>query len=105
MPEIVVVNQEEFLKEIKSDKLVLVDFFAEWCGPCRALARTLEEERAELPVSKIIKINIDQEGDLANQYGVVSIPTIMLCRNGQVIKTHTGSKNGEDLKEWIEEVA
>ncbi len=79
-------------KVLKSDKSVIVDFWAEWCGPCHAVApvldRIVEERAGEV---ELVKINIDEEMELAQRFGISSIPTIMLFRNGQPDKTAVGA--------------
>ena len=79
------VTKQTFEKEVlNSDKPVLVDFFATWCGPCRMVGPILEEIAEEREDIKIVKIDVDQEPELAAQYGVSSIPTLFVIENGQV---------------------
>lgn len=75
---------------LESNKTVLVDFWATWCGPCRMIAPILEEIAAERSDIKICKINVDEEQDLAIQFGVSSIPTLLVFKNGQVVKKSVG---------------
>lgn len=89
-----------------SDKLILVDFWAEWCGPCRQVAPILDEIAAEHGDKlKIVKLNTDEESALAIQYGVQSIPTLHVFKGGQVVKTVIGAKPKpallKDLAEFI----
>lgn len=83
MGSIVTVNNNNFEQEVlKSDKPVLVDFWAPWCGPCKMLGPVLEEIAAEHPEYKICKVNVDEEGELAARFNVMSIPTVLTFENG-----------------------
>jgi thioredoxin 1 len=86
---------------ISADKPVLVDFWAEWCGPCRMIAPALEELDAELDGVDIVKVNIDDNPDAPGRYGVMSIPTMILFKNGQPVATAVGAKPKGDLKAWL----
>ena len=92
-------NANEFEKEVQGE-VVLVDFFADWCGPCQMLAPVLEELDKEGNV-KIIKINVDDVPELARQFRVMSIPTVMLFKNGQFVKKQLGYMPLEALKDFI----
>ena len=91
-------KEENFEEEIKNGK-VLVDFYADWCGPCKALGEILET----LDDINILKINVDEHQDLAIQFGVMSIPTILLFEDGKQKKKNIGLMNKEDLEHWIED--
>ena len=77
---------------LKSEQGVLVDFWAEWCGPCHAVAPILDRIVAERPDLKLVKVNIDEEQGLANRYGVSSIPLIMLFRDGEPTAASVGAR-------------
>ncbi len=80
----IVITKENFEKEvIQSDKPVLVDFWAPWCGPCNMISPMLEEIESENPQYKIVKVNIDEQPDLAQQFGVRSIPTLISFEGGK----------------------
>lgn len=92
-------NSNEFEIEVQGE-VVLVDFFAEWCGPCQMLAPVLEELDKEGKV-KIVKIDVDSVPELARQFRVMSIPTVMLFKNGQFVKKQLGYMPLEALKEFV----
>ena len=87
---------------LKSDIPVVVDFWAEWCGPCKMIAPSLEEISTEMEGSvKVTKLNIDENPDLAAQYGVRSIPTLVIFKNGEPAGITVGAKPKSDLEKWI----
>lgn len=90
-------------KDLISDDLVLVDFFATWCGPCRMLGPVLEDLASDRAEVKIVKVDIDECRDLAREYGVMSVPTLFLMRNGNIISQKSGFMPKELLTNWIEE--
>ena len=87
------VNKNNFQDEVlNSDKPVLVDFWASWCGPCRMVAPILEEIAAERSDVKVCKINLDEEPELASRYKVMSIPTLLVVKEGQVVNQAVGAR-------------
>jgi len=91
------VNSENFKQEISKGKS-LVDFWASWCSPCRMLAPTIEELSNEMKDIKFLKLNVDESGDVAESYGVMGIPTLILFNNGKEVKRIVGVRPKEELK-------
>ncbi len=85
---------------LRSDKPVLVDFWAEWCGPCKALAPVLDEIAGEIGTkASLVKVNVDESGELAQKYGIRGIPTLIFFKDGEVKSTLVGNQpKGEILK-------
>lgn len=92
-------NNENFNEEIK-DKLVLVDFYATWCGPCRMMHPIIEEVAKEENI-KVIKVDVDKHDELARNYGIMSIPTIILFQNGNLVEKNIGFIPKEQLLTMI----
>ena len=103
---IVHVTDSSFEDEVlKSDTPVLVDYWAEWCGPCKMIAPVLDEIAKDYSGKlKICKLNIDENAETAPKYGVRGIPTLMLFKDGEVAATKVGALPKSKLKEWVESV-
>ena len=86
------VTEKNFEQEVlKSDKKVLIDFYADWCGPCKMMSPVIDEIAEELGENvKVVKINVDENVNLAENYEVMSIPTILVLKNGEVLKSFVG---------------
>ncbi len=100
-----IITENEFEQEVLQSEIpVVVDFFAEWCMPCKMFGPVLESaaETFEGKV-KIVKVNIDENPNLAQKYMVMSIPTIKMIRGGEVKGTFVGTMTEEELEEWIEQ--
>ena len=92
-------NEANFRENVLGVKgTVLVDFWANWCGPCRMVSPIVDEIAEEVQgKAKVGKVNVDEQGDLASQFGVMSIPTIMVFKNGEAVATSVGAKSKAEL--------
>lgn len=90
-------KEEDFKKEIQSE-IILVDFFATWCGPCKMLSSVLSTYAEEHPDITILKIDIDQFPNLAREFGIMSVPTLLVFKNGKIEKKELGFRSKEELE-------
>lgn len=93
-------NEHDF-DELKNGEIVLVDFFATWCGPCKMLGPVLEELDESRDGIKIIKIDVDECSALAKKYGIMSVPTLMLFKNGKMVSKTTGYMDINELNDFV----
>ena len=92
------INNNNYQEEVlNSDETVLIDFYADWCGPCKMLAPIIEEISNELSNIKFGKVNIDESPKIAEKYGIMSIPTLVLVKEGKAEKTLVGLHNKQDI--------
>ena len=107
MGSVISVNQDEFEeKGLNSTKPCVVDFWAEWCGPCKTLLPVLDEVASETgDKAAVFKVNVDENGDLAQKYGIRGIPTMIFFKNGEAAKTLVGVQPKEEIKKSLEELA
>lgn len=96
------ITQDNFDEAVSSTETVLVDFFATWCGPCKMLAPVLDSIAENLPENrKIVKIDVDENMEIARKYGVMSIPTLVLFKNGQAAQRLVGVRPEDELRELL----
>lgn len=93
-------SKSDFI-QATSNGTVLVDFFANWCGPCKMLAPVLEQFAAETPDIEVIKVDVDAAGDIAKEYGIFSIPTLILFKDGTATDKQVGFMNINQLKAFV----
>ena len=100
---VISINKNNYEKEVlNSDKKVLLDFYADWCGPCRMVAPVVDEIAKEHPEYKIGKVNVDEQPELASSFGVMSIPSIFVLEGGTVIKKALGARSKTELLSMLE---
>ena len=97
------INKDNFDQIKNSEKPVLLDFFAEWCGPCRMVSPFIEEIAEENPQIVVGKINVDEEQELASEFGVFSIPTLIVIKNGEVVNQASGARPKAQILAMLEE--
>ena len=96
------INKNNFQNEvINSDKPVLLDFWASWCGPCRMMIPIVEEIANERSDIKVGKVNVDEQPELASMFGIVSIPTIVLIKNGKIVQQMSGARPKNAILEML----
>lgn len=96
------VNKDNFDSVRTSEKTVLLDFYADWCGPCRMVSPIVDEIAGERPDITVGKVNVDEQPELAMQFGVMSIPTLLVFKGGQLSQKAVGARPKEDLLKLLE---
>jgi len=98
------INEQDFQTKVVKDAVAVVDFSATWCGPCRMLAPVLEEISEELAgKANFYNVDVDDDGALAAGFGISSVPTVLILKNGKVADQSVGFRPGPAMKSWIEE--
>ena len=96
------INKNNFQNEIMdSEKTVLLDFWAPWCAPCRMVAPIIEEIAGERPDIKVGKINVDEQPELANKFSIMSIPTLVVMKNGKIVQRVSGARPKKAILEML----
>ena len=96
------INKKNFQNEVmNSDKPILLDFWAPWCAPCRMVAPTVEEIASERVDIKVGKINVDEQPELANKFGIMSIPTLVVMKNGKIVQRVSGVRSKNTILEML----
>lgn len=100
---VLTITKENFDQEVKnSDKPVLLDFWASWCGPCRAVSPIVDEIAEEVTDKKVGKVNVDEQPELAQAFGVMSIPTLVVVKNGEIVNKAVGSRPKQAILAMLE---
>ncbi len=97
----IILNSENFETQVGKAGVLLVDFYADWCGPCKMLAPLIEEAAREHPEISVGKINVDNEPQLAAAFGISSIPTLMVFKDGKAVKKSVGFISKEEIEELL----
>lgn len=102
---VVSINNNNFENEVlKSSKPVLVDFYADWCGPCRMVSPVVDQIANEHPEYKVVKVNVDEQPELASKFNVMSIPALFVVNNGQVVNKSVGAKPKAQILSMLQAV-
>ena len=99
---IINLTKDSYHNEVmETEKVVVIDFWATWCGPCKMMAPVVEEVAKDYPDAKVCKVNVDEEPELSNAFKIVSIPTIVVIKNGEIIDSVVGYRPKEDIEKII----
>lgn len=99
---VLVVTKDNFSDILKSEKTILLDFYADWCGPCKMMSPIVDEIAEENPQYLVGKINVDNEPELANEFAVMSIPTLVVIKNGKIVNQSAGARPKQSILAMLE---
>ena len=97
-----IVDREEF-NELKKEGNLVVDFYADWCGPCKMLGPVMETVAEDYPEVTFVKVNVDEEPELAERYGIMSIPSVFFLKDGEIVKQFLGLQQERNIREMLDE--
>ncbi|MBQ5761592.1 MAG: thioredoxin [Clostridia bacterium] len=102
---VVSINNNNFEHEVlKSDRPVLLDFYADWCGPCKMVSPVVDQIAKEHPEYKIVKVNVDEQPELASKFNIMSIPALFVVKNGEIVNKSVGAKPKSKILEMLKVV-
>jgi thioredoxin 1 len=104
MADVIFADNTNLEETIKDEKLVLLDFYADWCGPCKMIGPVLEQVAGENDDIKVVKVNVDENISLAQQYGVQGIPALFVVKDGEVVAQKAGFMPKDALVNWVKSV-
>jgi thioredoxin 1 len=104
MADVIFADNTNLEETIKDEKLVLLDFYADWCGPCKMIGPVLEQVAGENEDIKVVKVNVDENISLAQQYGVQGIPALFVVKDGEVVAQKAGFMPKDALVNWVKSV-
>ena len=97
-----IVDKNEF-NELKKEGNLVVDFYADWCGPCKMLGPVMETVAEDYPEVTFVKVNVDEEPELAESYGIMSIPSVFFLKDGEIVKQFLGVQQERNIREMLDE--
>ncbi len=101
MSKVIYANKDDLDEKVKEEPLVLLDFYADWCGPCKMIGPVLEQIAEENPDIKVVKVNVDENIELAQRYGVQGIPSLFVLKEGDVVAQKAGFMPKDALVSWV----
>lgn len=99
----IVKTEQEYDEILKDNETVFVDFYADWCGPCKMLGPVMETVAEDYPEVTFVKVNVDEEPELAESYGIMSIPSVFFLKDGEIVKQFLGLQQERNIREMLDE--